>query len=131
VQEKTREVQQRALRFAGAVDSLCVDLFQKPATNPLARRLSAAATAVDRIYRDASAAPSRDAFISRMSQVARSAKRARTILQDLVALNEVSIERARDLILEARAFETIFAVSLRTARRRVRAASRRFETRAY
>lgn len=53
-----------------------------------------------------------------MSHVARNAKLARTILQGLVALNHVSIERARGLILEARAFEAIFKSSVKTARRR-------------
>lgn len=123
MQQETWELQQRTARFSEAVAGLCRELLQKRATKRLAQRLSTATTAVDKGYRDVGAAGSREAFITGMSHVARNAKRARTILQDLVALNHVPIETAREPILEAHAFEAIFRACLKTARAR-RAAAR-------
>jgi hypothetical protein len=56
-----------------------------------------------------------------MSAVARNARRARTLLQDMVRANHITIEAARELILEARGLEAIFVASRNTARRRKRA----------
>jgi hypothetical protein len=78
-------------------------------------------TAVDIGYRAACVSQSPDQFIVHMSAVARNAGRARTRLQDMVRANHITIEAARELILEARGLEAIFVASRNTARRRKRA----------
>lgn len=123
MQQKTRELQQRTLRFAAAVDVLCRHLVAKRSANRLAQRLATAATAVVTKYLNVCTAASREARIAGLADVLSSAKRARKILQDLVALNHVPIESARDPIHEARALEAIFKASLETARRRSSEAS--------
>jgi len=125
MQHRALELRQRALRFAQAVQAFARGFLEKRQTKRLAQRLGNAVTAVDKGYRDVSAAECRDAFIAGMSCVVRNAKRARVILQDFVALKHATIEDVRSLILEARGLEAIFRASLNTARRRRKAQLRR------
>ena len=84
----------------------------------MTRRVSAASTAVDIGYRAACVSQSPEQFIVHVSAVARNARRARTLLQDMVRANHITIEAARELILEARGLEAIVVASRNTARRR-------------
>lgn len=121
VHPKRWELEQRALRFARGCQTFCSPLLAKRETKRLAQRLLTAATAVDRGYRTVSTAGSRDEFIMLIAPVAKSARRARTILQDLLELRHTTIEDVRSLLLEARALEAVFRASLETARRRRKA----------
>jgi hypothetical protein len=123
--QKTWELQERTRRFSQAVSDLCGDLPSDRGVRKVARRVSAASTAVDIGYRAACVSQSADQFIVHMSAVARNARRARTLLQDMVRANQVPIEAARELILGARGLEAIFVASRNTARRRKAARDRR------
>jgi hypothetical protein len=116
--QKEWELRDRTARFSRAVSSTCAQLPQDGAALKLGRRVSIASTAVDTSYRAACVSKSREQFIAHISAVARHAKRARTLLLDLVQANHLSIELARELILDARGFERIFAAARNTARRR-------------
>ena len=71
-------------------------------------------------YRHACASASPDEFISRISHVAQHANKTRASLVMLTQLGYVSIDAARDPILEARGLANIFVASRTTAKRRQR-----------
>jgi hypothetical protein len=87
-----------------------------------------AATAVVIGYRAACVSKSPEQFIENISAVARQAKRARRMLLGLVQDNHLSIDTARELILEAKGLEAIFAASRDTAKRRKATRQRRSPT---
>jgi hypothetical protein len=90
----------------------------------LSRRVSIAATTVDDAYRSAIVSKSPQQFIERIGTVARHAKRARILLLRMVEANYLTIEAARELILQARGLEAIFVASRNTAKRRQAARQR-------
>jgi hypothetical protein len=121
MQQRTWELQERTRRFAAAVDALCDRLPADPSAQRTAKKLRTAAKAVMVGYKDVSASPSPEKFIVGISVVASQAKRARASVQMLLQLNHVTIEAARDVLLEARALEAIFRRSRETAKKRRRA----------
>jgi predicted TIM-barrel enzyme len=125
---KEWELRQRAGQFARVVARICGGLPDDPAARKLGRRVSVASTAVDTGYGAACVSKSAEQFIVSISEVARQAKRARTLLLALVQANQLSIETARALILEAKALESIFAASRNTAKRRKTARGNRRST---
>jgi hypothetical protein len=116
--QKTWELHERVGRFSRAVAGICAKLNDDLAARRVARRVSVEATAVDAGYRAACVSTSPEQFIVHIEAVARHAKRARALLQDMVQARFVSIYQARQLILEAKALEAIFRASRNTARRR-------------
>jgi hypothetical protein len=106
------------------VARVCGTLPEDPAIRKLSRHVSIAATAVDGGYRSAVVSKSPEQFIERIGAVARQAKRARIVLLRMVETNYLTIDAARELILEARGLEAIFVASRNTARRRKRARQR-------
>jgi hypothetical protein len=84
----------------------------------MVRRLSSAATAVDMSYTAACEVGRAEEFLPHISAAARHAKRTRRLLQDLVLMNYVTIEIAREVILESRGVEAILVASRNTVRRR-------------
>jgi four helix bundle protein len=127
VPQREWDLRGRAERFARAIAAICEELPDEPAARKLARRVSVAATAVATGYRAACVSKSPEQFIMSMSAVARHAKRARRMLLALVQDNYLSIEIARELLLEAKGLEAMFAASRNTAKRR-RAARQRAPT---
>jgi hypothetical protein len=107
---------------------ICAQLPDQPAARTLGRRVSIAATAVDTSYRAACVSTSPDQFIEHVSAVVRHAKRARTLLLDLVQTNHLSIDVARELIIAGRGLERIFTAARNTARRRRTASAGRSST---
>ena len=121
MQQRTWELQDRTRRFAAAVDALCDRLPADPSAQRTAKKLRTAAKAVVVGYKDVCASPSPEKFIAGISIVATQAKRARASVQMLLQLNHVTIETARDVLLEARALEAIFRRSRETAKKHRRA----------
>jgi len=97
---------------------LCAGLPTGLNPRRMKRRLTAAATGVDASYKAACVAESREQFITHIAGATRHAKRLCQLLQDSVQLAYVSIEQARDGIIEARAAHAILRASTNTARRR-------------
>ena len=126
--QKEWELRERVGRFAQAVTRICGEWPGDPAAKKQARRVSVASTAVATGYGAACVAKSPEHFIASISAVARHAKRARASLLALVQANHLSIETARELILEAKALESIFTASRNTARRRKTARENRRST---
>jgi hypothetical protein len=111
MQQTTLELQERTRRFAAGAAALCNRLPADPSAQRTAKKLLAASKALVVGYKDVCASASPEKFISGISVVAREAKRARGNLQMLLQLNHVTIESARDVLLEARALEAIFRAS--------------------
>jgi len=121
MQQRTWELHERTRRFAAAADALCDRLPADASAQRTAKKLRAAAKAVVVGYKDVCASPSPEKFIAGISIVASQARRARASVQMLLQLNHVTIEAARDLLLEARALEAIFRRSRETAKKHRRA----------
>jgi len=119
--QRACELQERTRRFHHAVFALCDRLPAEPDAQRVAARLRACCAAVVAGYSDVCASPSPEKFIAAIALVARQAKRAKAHLQMLLQLDHVTIESARDILLEARALEAIFRASSTTARKRQRA----------
>ena len=117
---KTLELQQRTRQFAAAIAALCDRLPVEPGAQRAGRKLRVSSHAMMDGYEHVCASRSPEKFISAISAVAIQAKRARAGLQLLLQLNHVTIADARDLMIEARAFEAIFVKSRNTAKRRHR-----------
>jgi hypothetical protein len=117
---KTRELRERLRRFAAGTARLCDRLPIDPGAQRVGRKLRVSSQSMMTGYTDVCAAPSAERFISAISAVAIHAKRARASLQLLLQLNHLTIADARDLMIEARAFEAIFVKSRNTAKRRHR-----------
>ena len=117
MRETTWELQERTRRFATAVDRLCDRLPADHSAQRTAKKLRAAAKAIVVGYKDVCASPSPEKFIAGISVVASQTKRARACVQMLLQLNHVTIEAARDVLLEARALEAIFRKSRDTAKK--------------
>src|SRR4051812_49142149 len=120
MQQTALELQERTRRFAAGAAALCNRRSPHPRAPRTAEKMLAAAKALVVGYKDVCASASPEKFISGISVVAREAKRARGNLQMLLQLNHVTIESARDVLLEARALEAIFRASRNTAKRRSR-----------
>ena len=118
MQQRTWELHERTRRFAAAADALCDRLPADASAQRTAEKLRAAAKAVVAGYKEVCASPSPEKFIAGISLVASQARRARASVQMLLQLNHVTIEAARDVLLEARALEAIFRRSRDTARKR-------------
>jgi four helix bundle protein len=118
--EKAWELRDRSARFSRAVTRTCAGLPDNAAVRKLSLQVSKAATAVDVGYRAACVSQTPDQFIAHISAAARHAKRARVLLLRMVELDHLTIEVARQLILEARVLEAILTASRNTARRRKR-----------
>jgi hypothetical protein len=114
------EIQERATRFEAAVARLCEQVPATVSAQKTVRKLTAATKAMRIGYKDTCCSSAPEQFIDRISAVARDAKRARTCLVLLVELNHLSIEAAREPVLEARGLEAIFVASRNTAKRRAR-----------
>jgi four helix bundle protein len=117
-------LRERAERFARTTAAICEELPEDPTARKLGRQVSEAATAVYIGYRAACVSKSPEQFVVNISVVARHAKRVRRMLLALVQANHLSIETARELILEARGLEAIFTASRNTAKRRKAARQR-------
>ena len=100
---------------------MCDRLPADASAQRTAKKLRAAAKAVVAGYKEVCASPSPEKFIAAISVVASQARRARAAVQMLLQLNHVTIEAARDLLLEARALEAIFRRSRETAKKHRRA----------
>jgi four helix bundle protein len=120
MQDTTIELLQRTGAFAVAINAFCDRLPTEPGAQRIARKLRASSKAIAAGYQDVSVSRSPEEFITRISMVARQAKRARGHVQMLLQLNHVTIEATRDLLLEARALEAIFRKSRETAKRHQR-----------
>ncbi len=114
------ELQRRAARFVTLIEQLCQQVTVTVNSQKIVRRLTSASKAMLTGYQVASASSSPEKFIEAMSAVASNAKRARGALVLLVELGNVSIDAARETILEARGLEAIFTASRNTAKRRAR-----------
>ena len=120
MQSRSWELQERATRFSTSVVRLCEQLTPAASSKRIVRNLINASSAMRIGYRDACSSSSPEQFLSRISAVARHAKRARTCLVLLVELNHISIDAAREVILDGRGLEAIFTASRNTAKRRAR-----------
>jgi hypothetical protein len=120
MQQKAWELQERTRRFVAAVARFSTRISSGNGTSKAMRTLLATSTAMHSGYRDVCSSSSPEKFIAGISAVARNAKKAKTALVLLVQLDQVSIETARELILEARGLEAIFHASRNTAKKRAR-----------
>lgn len=118
MQSRSWEIQERAARFGKNVARLCEQVTVTPSSQRIVRNLTTASAAMQTGYRDTCASSSPERFILRISAAARHAKRATACLVLLLELNHVSIEEAREVILEARGLQAIFTASRNTAKRR-------------
>jgi hypothetical protein len=120
MQSHACELVERAGRFKDAVGDLANHVTDTPSARKIVKSLTATSSAIPSGYKDACASSSPEQFISRISAVARSAKKAKAALVLLVQLDHISIQDAREAILEARALEAIFVASRNTAKKRAR-----------
>lgn len=112
------ELQQRTARFLRAVEELAPKVSGEKRGQALLGSLLKSSREVEAGYRHACASASPAQFVSRISVVARNAKKAKASLMLLTQLEYVAIELSRELIIEARALENIFVASRNTAKRR-------------
>ncbi|SRR6266540_5290192 len=117
---KAWALQRRTECFAVLVEALAVPIADNPGAQTIVRRLLTTTRAVVIGYKDVSASSSPEKFIAGISAVASNAKKARAALILLVELGHLSIEMARESILEARGLEAIFVASRNTAKKRAR-----------
>ena len=112
------ELQQRTARFLRAVEELAPKVSGEKRGQTLLGSLLKSSREVEAGYRHACASATPAQFVSRISVVARNAKKAKASLMLLAQLGYVQIDAAREAIIEARALESIFAASRNTAKRR-------------
>ena len=120
MQSRAKELAARTQRFKDAVSGLASQVRDGPSAPKVFKALVMAASAVATGYKDACASSSPDQFIAAISAVARNAKKAKASLVMLVQLDHISIDVAREVILEAKALEAIFVASRNTAKKRAR-----------
>src|SRR6188768_579026 len=112
------ELQTRTSNLSRALEALLPSVGGEERGGKLAVSMIKACKAMDAGYREACASSSPDEFMSRISHVARLAKRTKATLMLLAQLDYLSIESVRELIVEARGLESIFTASRNTAKRR-------------
>jgi hypothetical protein len=120
VHSQALELEGRAGRFAADTERLLNKIPDAATAHKLSQAIKTSSVAMHAGYRDACASSSPEQFISRISAVARNAKKTKAGLVLLVQLNHLDIDIARATILEARALEAIFTASRNTAKRRQR-----------
>lgn len=120
VQSQSTELIARTQRFKDAVSGLASRLTDGPIARKIVKSLGTATNGIAVGYKDACASSSPDEFIARISVVARNAKKAKVDLVMLVQLDYISIDIAREVILEAKALEAIFVASRNTSKKRAR-----------
>ena len=120
MQSRAGELVARTQRFKHAVSRLASQVTDGPSAQKIFKALVVAANEIATGYKDACASSSPDQFIAQISVVARNAKKAKASLVMLVQLDHISIDVAREAILEAKALEAIFVASRNTAKKRAR-----------
>ncbi len=108
----------RTKRFAFDIINLVKHLPRNPATEPVARQLSRAATGVASNHRAACRARSRREFIARLGVVLEEADESELWLEALVVCELAPGVPVGPLFREAGELRAIFSQSVRTARRR-------------
>jgi hypothetical protein len=112
------ELQTRAASLLGALEAILPCVGGEQRGRKLALTMISACKEMDAGYRDACESSSPKEFISRISHVARNARKAKATLMLLAQLDYLPIASVRELILDARGPENIFTASRNTAKRR-------------
>lgn len=112
-----RDLQERTRRFANAVVKFCRTLPKTDEAQEEARQLRRAANSMRRNYRAARRGRSRAEFEAKLGTVYEESDEC---IDCLEALRDTSIKRNDELIQEARELASIFAASVKTARKNTR-----------
>jgi hypothetical protein len=121
MQSQSLVIQQRTAKLTAAIEAVAGEVDSADRAQTILAALRKATKEMDAGYRHACASASPTDFISRISAVARHAKKTKASLMLLTQLDYVPITKTRDLILQARGLENIFVTSRNTAKRRYRA----------
>jgi len=112
------ELQTRTANLLRSLEALLPSVGGEERGRKLAGSMVKACSEMDAGYRHACASSTPKEFISRISHVARQAKRTKATLMLLAQLEYLPIASVRELIFEARGLENIFVASRNTSKRR-------------